>query len=74
QYVSASGAKRQVCEPEGQAKGRLCLCEPFRQSQGTPLAAFFNIPILSDETFPSLLRREGSFNGRRFLEFHSWQV
>jgi len=44
-YVSASGAKRQVCEPEGQAKCRLCLCEPPRQSQGTPLAAFFNIPL-----------------------------
>ncbi len=36
--------ERQVCEPEGQAKGRRCLCEPLRQSQGTPLAAFFNIP------------------------------
>ncbi len=43
-YVSASGAKRQVCEPEGQAKGRRCLCEPLRQSQRTLLAAFFNIP------------------------------
>ncbi len=36
--------ERQVCEPEGQAKGGPCLCEPLRQSQGTPLAAFFNIP------------------------------
>ncbi|MDA0738487.1 MAG: hypothetical protein O2999_01720 [Nitrospirae bacterium] len=27
------------------AKGRRCLCKPFRQSQGTPLAAFFNIPM-----------------------------
>ncbi|MDA0739741.1 MAG: hypothetical protein O2999_11980 [Nitrospirae bacterium] len=30
--------ERQVCEPEGQAKGRRCLREPLRQSQGTPLA------------------------------------
>ncbi len=27
QYVSARGATRQVCEPEGQAKGRPCQCE-----------------------------------------------
>jgi len=26
------------------AKWRLCLGEPLRQSQGTPLAAFFNVP------------------------------
>ncbi|MDA0740131.1 MAG: hypothetical protein O3A59_14600 [Nitrospirae bacterium] len=38
--------ERQVCEPEGQAKGRRCLCEPLRQSQRTLLAAFFNIPTM----------------------------
>ncbi|MDA0739114.1 MAG: hypothetical protein O2999_08180 [Nitrospirae bacterium] len=26
------------------ANGRLCLREPLRQCQGTPLAVFFNIP------------------------------
>ncbi len=36
--------ERQVCEPEGQTKGRRCLCEPLRQSQRTPLADFFNNP------------------------------
>ncbi len=27
-------------------KWRLCLCEPLRQSQRTPLAAFFNIHMV----------------------------
>lgn len=40
QYMSASGAKRQICEPEGQAKWRECRCRLLRFYSGQVFSTF----------------------------------
>ncbi len=64
--------ERQVCEPEGQVKGRRCLCEPLGQSQRTPLAAFFNIP-LKDFQLPGKNSTNSMPHYRTSIEDEPWQ-
>ena len=45
QYVSASGATRQVCEPEGQAKWRRCLASRFGKAKERRWRLFSTFPV-----------------------------